>query len=204
MNLKTSVLSLLSAALMLTTLWSCDLLSSGVNFTEADKIQKAAEAVQKHITPDMLVYEIQFKYSESSSSFSYVKDNATIVYVDPENPSKRHGIDVDLKSGEATTNSFYENSTVISAVKYKGYKVEKVDLVPLANAINETIGLLKDESITTNGLGSVEVKFGDEPSETVYSFKLQSKTGSTNRGRVTHVTYDEYSFKADYEGNLLD
>ena len=202
-DLKLRAASALSALVLFFTVSSCDSLSSGVNFTDVKNSQKINELLMKHITPDMLVYKVEFDHSESSSEFSFNKDEITIVYVDSENVSKLNGIDINIKSGDATPNSFYEKKVVISAVKYKGYKVENIDITPMILAINEGIKELEGEDIKSDGLGSCSVKFGADPSQTMYEFNVQCKTGTESRGRRTQVNYDEWSFEADAEGNLI-
>lgn len=201
-NLKLKVFSSLSALALLLTVYSCDVFSSGVNLADVNNAQKINELIMKHITPDMLVREIEFNYSESSSNFSFNKDGITIVFVDPENVSKQNGIDIDIKSGDVTPNRFYENKVVVSAIKYKGYTVENVDVTPMITAINEAIQLMSEKEIKADGLGICSIKFGADPSKTKYGIKIQSKTGTESRGRRTQVNYDEYSFEVDAEGNI--
>ena len=201
-NLKLKTTAALSALALLFSVSSCDLLSSGVNFTEVESAKKINELISKNTTSDMLIYEIDFNFSESSSSFSFMKDGITIIYIDPENPEKLSGIDVNIKSGDAEPSSFYERNSISPLRSFKGYPLENIDITPMINAINEAIALLEEEEIKTNGLGMCEIKFGATPSDITYKFKTQTRTGSTTTGRRTQVSYDEYSFKVDAEGNL--
>lgn len=198
-NLRLKIASTLAAGAMLFGLTSCDMLSSGVSFTDEKSAEKINELLKENISSDLLVYEIEFDHSESSSSFSFNKDEITIISVDPENVSKLNGLDIDIKSGATSTNSFYERKTVVSAVKYKGYKVENIDITPMIKATNEAIQLLKDEGTNVDGLGTCRIKFGATPSETVYVVNLQSKTGSNSR----EIIYDEITVDIDFEGNII-
>lgn len=201
-NFKIKAISVLSALLLVFTVSSCSLLSDGVNFTEVESAKEVNELLKKNIPADMLVYEIDFSFSRSSSSFSFMKDGITIIYVDPET-NKLSGIDIDVKSGDVTQNSFYERTSPSPSKSFKGYTPVEVDVTTMINSIVEAINFLyEEEEIQTSGLGNCEIKFGNTPADVVYKFSTQTKTGSTTSGRRTQVSYDEYSFKADAEGNI--
>lgn len=202
-NFKLVAISILSGLALLFSVSSCNILSDGENFTEVESAEKINNLINKNITPDMLVYEIDFSFTRSSSSFSFMKDGITIVYVNPENEGKLSGIDIDIKTGEAKPSSFYERTSLSPTKSFKGYTPVEVDVTTMIQSIIDAINFLyEEEGIETSGLGHCEIKFGNTPSDIVYKFKTQTRTGSTSTGRRTQVHYDEYPFVADAEGNI--
>jgi hypothetical protein len=183
---------------------SCDIFNSGINLTKSEETAKLNDLLNKHIPADMLVNEIRFDYSLSSSSFSLLKDGAVIIYVDPENNTVLHGIEVNLKTGDAGIYQWLEDhpSNPTKRVE-KGVQLVNFDFSKITPIVNEAIQIMTEDSLETNGIGSFEIDFSSGNLDTYrYSFKLQHRTGSQKSGRRTSISYNEYSFKADKDGKL--
>jgi hypothetical protein len=177
--------------------------SSGVDLTNPEETAKLNEMLNRHITPDMLVHEIRFDHSQSNSGFSFHKDNATIIYVDPDNKTFQHGISIDLKTGEYGPDSWLEKSNGRQRITLKGVKIGQFDFSGIAGIVNAAVEAMKAEEINPDGLGSFSISFSSGNIDKYkYSFSLQHRTGSTRQGRSTRISYDSYNFTADKDGNL--
>jgi len=194
----------LTAVLGAAVFVSCSTFSSGINFTKPEETKKLNDLISKAITPDMLVQSISFTYS-NSSSFSLCKDKGEIIYVDPDNNTNVKGIDVDLKTGECSENQWYKEHPRSGSMVQKGVNLNDFDFSKIADVVNAAVKVLGDEKITTNGIGSFAINFGwGDINQTKYVFTLQHRTGSQQIGRTVRYTYNEYDFKADKDGNLVE
>lgn len=199
--LKSAILtSVISFAVLFV---SCDIFNSGINLTKPEETTKLNDLLNKHIPTDMLVHEIRFDYSLSSSSFSFVKDGAIIIYVDAEDNTKLHGIEVNLKTGETGVYQWLEDHPNPVKRVEKGVQLANFDFSKITPIVNEAVQVMSENSLTTEGVGSFEIDFNSGNLDKYhYSFKLQHRTGSQTSGRRTNISYEEYSFKADKDGNL--
>jgi hypothetical protein len=207
MKLAEKSVTFLFAAFLCVIAVSCNDLkntfSSGINFTEPEEVAQLNDLLNKHITEGMVVQKIKFDYSQSSSGFSNCKDGATIIYVDPEDNTKLHGIEVNLKTGEFGPDTWLEEHPSSIKREQKGVQLNEFDFSKIATVANAAVQALKDENVESNGIGTFEIDFyAGNADDYAYVFKLQHRTGRTQQGRTSHITYDEYSFKADKDGNL--
>jgi hypothetical protein len=203
---RRSIISVIIAvAVTVGTFVSCDIFDTGINFSKADDVKKLNELINPHITEGMLVERITFNYSKSSSEFSFNKDMATVVYVDPENSNKRQGIDIDLKTGETSPNSFYKDYEMSKFSKTKAVALKDFDFSKIAEIVLAAQKMFEEDSLKANGLGSFEIDFTSGDMETyIYKFDIQHRTGSKNVGRRRQISYNEYALKADKDGNWIE
>jgi hypothetical protein len=177
--------------------------ASGINFKNPEEVTTLSALLNKHITEDMIVQEIEFDYSESRNSFSFVKDEATIVYVDPNDHTINHGIEVNLKTGKYGPDQWLEDHRRPNTQALQGVKLGKFDYSRIAPIINAAIQAMKDENIETHGIGSFRINFrSGDINDYHYAFTLQHRTGSTHVGRTERISYEDYKFTADKDGNL--
>jgi hypothetical protein len=205
MNKKSTVFMIAVIAMAIGMFVSCDILSDGINFSKEADVKKLNKLINTHISEGMLVERITFHFSESGRRFSLCKNRATVVYVDPENSEKRLGIDIDLKTGKASPNSFYKDYEVSKFLKTKATELKDFDFSKIAAVVAAGQKAFKDENLSLDGLGSFEINFTSGDIENYsYNFKLQNRTGSKRIGKRIETSYNEYSFKADKEGNLIE
>jgi len=175
----------------------------GINFTKPDDVKALNELINKVIPPDMVVEEIEFTYSESSSSFSFHKDGAHIIYVDPENNKRLRGIEVNLKTGETGPVQWMEDRPRTYTWVQKGTKLDNFDFSNIADMVNSAVQSMREDSISTAGLGSFSIDFSSgNPEKIMYKFNIQHRTGTQQYGRSVQYQYEEYEFKVDKDGNF--
>lgn len=178
---------------------------SRFDLKDTNGMKQVGEIIGKHITEDMIVHTIDLKNSDSKSFTPYI-DKALLVYVDAEKPQKLHGLDIDLKTGEATVNNFYESKSTSKNIKYKGLNMPAdFDFSTVATAVNKAYEAAKEEDYKIDGVGTVTISFSDgKLNKANMYFKLQHITGTTYQGSVKRISYEEARFKADLEGEFID
>ncbi|NDV69232.1 hypothetical protein [Dysgonomonas sp. 25] len=177
---------------------------SSYNLKNAEEMQQVGEILKKHITEDMVITGIDLKYSDSKT-FTFVVDEAQIVYVDPENNKRECALDVDLKTGEATESEWYKKKPDHHRV-YKGLTLpEDFDFAAISTAVNAGLELAAEEDYKINGIGTYSITFGTgKLADAHMYFKMQHITGTTTVGRTRRTSYEEVSMKAKLDGELKD
>lgn len=199
-RLKTGILLL---GLILVQIGCKDIVSvfnDGRNFTKEKDIQDLEELIKKNVTPEMEILEIFFRKADSDvSTYSFSRGLAEILFVNSENTKKRRLITIDLKENKAfeDTTAFYYTS--VNHRPYKGIKnVTKLGCEKIAANVNSAIAMLAADSLSADGIGTYSIIFHNNPEKIEHRFTIERHTGSDS----SHNYYDEYTFKADLDGNL--
>lgn len=167
------------------------------NFTKAEDVRDLDSLIMKHIHHEMNVIEISFiKSDNDNATFSDSKGIVQIHYVDPKNTKKKKVLAIDLKTGDANEDVWYNEQEHFE--EYKGVKPATLGCTKIADNINTAISMMASDSLDYSGIGSYDIQFGSEPSNIRHKFKIEVQTGSGHR----KVIYDEYSFIADLNGNV--
>lgn len=167
------------------------------NFTKTEDVRDLDSLIMKHIKHEMNVIEISFKKSDNNdSAFSDSKGIVQIHYVDPENTKKKKVLAIDLKTGNTSEDTWYNEQEHFK--EYTGIKPTILGCNKIADNINAAISMMASDSLNYSGIGNYDILLDPEPAKIRHKFKIEIQTGADNR----KVMYDEYSFIADLDGNV--
>lgn len=85
-------------------------------------------------------------------------------------------------------------------------KLKDIDFSKIASIVNKAGEMVSAEGDEFSGIHGYTITLNSDPAKVEYEFAIQSRQDSkttTKSGRLaTEISYVEYSFKADSEGNL--
>lgn len=166
-----------------------------------EQMKKAGEIVKEWITEDMQLTRINFKNSDSKS-FNFRVDEANIVYVDPEDPKKLAGLNIDLKTGEATTDEFYSSKPAGMRANKGSSLPADFDFAAIATAVNAGLALAAEEEYTIDGIGTYSIIFYGGNTEATMNFSMRHITGTTRTGRIKRTSYEEVNISTNLQGEI--
>lgn len=157
-------------------------------------ILKIEQTLKENFNDDFEVYQLSLNASTLESNLDNISRVYKVKDIFFEDKFKNNGFTDPVKSPFA--NLFKQN---------KPFKVGDANVSIIPTKYKEAIAILKEKGLFKEGKDYLlnDWVFEADKNGNVFSeFDVQYQIGSSRSGKVTTITYDEYSFKVDKDNTV--
>lgn len=182
----------------------------GFDITDQKAIDENLKSkLSEFIPADASVIEIRL-HQEGGSTFSTTISGANVTFIDPaSNEVQAKWITLSGKAEEKkgiVSLSLKDSDSKVSPAD--GQKLADIDFSKIAAIVNKAGEKVTAGGNEFSGINGFTIKSNSDPAKVTYEFMIQSRQDAkttTKSGRLaTEISYLEFNFTADAEGNLTE
>ena len=187
----------------------------GVDLTDQKSVDEyLRKNIEKFVTPENIVVEINMIPINSDGGFSTKMDQARVAHFLPDDEEL---LSYDIMLGGADKDvpkeTLIKPSHLRKAKPADGMKLKDIDFSKIASNVQKATEIMQElfaenelEGQKFDGIGHYTITLNSDPSKVTHEFELQSiegkERGTKNGRNVVTTNYYKLEFVADAEGNV--